>query len=261
MSWVKVDDKAWSHPKFADLSGNAVRLWLFALCWCNQQETDGLIPKGALRLLGGGTRDVAELVNAGLWHVTERGWQVHDFLAYQPSKAQRNAQREATAERVKRHRSPMGNARESTNVTALHSENQRDGNTAPVPDPVPDPLVADGRRGRGGDVPCPVDLELTPEEFQSINAGTGMTAKFVEKATPQIRARFLSGDPRSLAQWRRSLQTALITSWSDPEKRDVLFGVAPPAPPRVSARGPRNPVQPSHGVDPFALVEKETQSA
>ena len=80
MSWVKVDDQAWSHPKLADLSGNAVRLWLFALCWANSHETDGFITRGGLRLIGGRPKDVRELVEAGLWVERESGWEIHNFL-------------------------------------------------------------------------------------------------------------------------------------------------------------------------------------
>jgi hypothetical protein len=104
MSWVRIDDKAWSHPKLAGLSGNAVRLWLFALCWCNQQESDGHVPATMLRVLGASPKVAAELVAAGLWEVVEDGWQFHDYLNYQPSREQLASQRNATKERVTKYR-------------------------------------------------------------------------------------------------------------------------------------------------------------
>lgn len=154
MSWVKVDDKAWSHPKFAGLSGNAVRLWLFALCWCNQQETDGKIPRGVLRVLGGTQRDTKELVAAGLWIATDEGWEVHDFLVYQPSKAKRDAERAKIRARVERHRTGVtkggSNARGTDDVTPLHVPKKRKRNDAPDPDPDP---VNDPGGGRSKDLP------------------------------------------------------------------------------------------------------------
>ena len=134
MSWVKVDDKAWAHPKLASLSAAAVRLWLFTLCWCNQQETDGQVPRRILSVLGGSKKAAAELVASGLWERTDNGWLVHDFLKYQPSRAQRDSQREALRERVSRHRKREGNG-----VTSpLLTDRKRESNTAPVPSR-PDP--------------------------------------------------------------------------------------------------------------------------
>src|SRR5690606_38006641 len=97
MSWIRIDDKAWSHPKIAGLSGNAVRLWLFGLCWCNAHQTDGAIPTVTLRILGGSARDAKELVAAGLWVPTDSGWSVHDYLAHQSSAEQIRASQEAKA--------------------------------------------------------------------------------------------------------------------------------------------------------------------
>lgn len=264
MSWVKVDDKAWSHPKFTDLSGNAVRLWLFALCWCNQQETDGNIPRGALRVLGGSPKDARALVSAGLWKVTDAGWEVHDFLQYQPSRAQRNAQREGIRNRVAKHRngggSGGGNAPPASDVTPLHATTKPERNAAPDPDPVPDPVsVDDDARGappeprHPGRVPCPPDLELTAAERAQLAQSPGIPAEAIDRATPVLRAKFASGDPRTLEQWRRSLVSALVRDWSDPAKRDEMLGRAPPTTSR--SRSPRGPVQPNHGqVDLLAMT-------
>lgn len=122
----------------------------------------------------------------------------------------------------------------------------------------PSPLVTvDGRPARGGDVSCPPDLELSRDETTNLAIGTGMTQEFISRATPQLRARFLSDSPRALPQWKRTLITALSNSWSDRAKRDELLGVAKPSSPRSAPRN-RSQVQPSHGVDPFALVDQET---
>jgi hypothetical protein len=100
MSWVRVDDKMWSHPKFAGLSAGATRLWLFGLCWCNQQQSDGFVPSAMLRVLRGSPADAAGLVAAGLWVVGPDGWSYHDYLEYQPSRDQLTTQRNATKDRV-----------------------------------------------------------------------------------------------------------------------------------------------------------------
>lgn len=140
MSWVKVDDKAWSHPKLTALSGNAVRLWLFAMCWCNQHETDGTIPRAALRALGGAKAAVEELLRSGLWEATESGWAVHDFLKYQPSREQREKERESGRQRAEHsyrsrvvsspEESPKHARRNTESSVILHPTRTR-------PDPVP----------------------------------------------------------------------------------------------------------------------------
>lgn len=53
-------------------------------------------------------RLVKRLVEVGLWHETSDGYEVHDYLDYQPtaadSKAAKDRERERTRERVRRHR-------------------------------------------------------------------------------------------------------------------------------------------------------------
>ncbi len=110
---------------------------------------------------------------------------------------------------------------------------------------------------RPGDVPCPTDLDLSPDERGSLSLGTGMSAEFFERAIPQLRARFMTDTPRTLAKWKRSLHTALTSSWNDRARRDELLGISKPAPKRQEKY--RTPVQPSHGVDPFKLVLEETK--
>jgi hypothetical protein len=134
MTWVRIDDKAWRHPKIAALSPSALRLWLFALCWCNQYETDGAIPAHALTLLESNKARAAELVSAGLWEKTQTGWQVHDYLVYQPSRAKLDNERTATKHRVNQHRERKRNAVTCSAVT----EKKRTRNTRPDPDPDPD---------------------------------------------------------------------------------------------------------------------------
>jgi hypothetical protein len=112
MGWVKLDDAVGEHPKIASLSDTAFALWVAGLAYCNRNLTDGFIPEnvgyGQLRYCGGNTVPfVRELESAGLWDPILGGWQVHDFTEYQPTKAQILAEREATRERVRKHR---GNA-------------------------------------------------------------------------------------------------------------------------------------------------------
>ena len=48
----------------------------------------------------------AKLVSVGLWHETEDGFQVNDYLDYNPAGEKVRAERSAAKERMSRHRSP-----------------------------------------------------------------------------------------------------------------------------------------------------------
>lgn len=116
MSWVKLDDQFFHHPKVIDLSKDAKLLHLAALTHCAGQLTDGLITAGALRsiaalvdvdcnavtnmLQGVTCNAVTELLLAGLWQKEGSGYRIHNYLKYQPSAAQEKARRQAGSERV-----------------------------------------------------------------------------------------------------------------------------------------------------------------
>jgi hypothetical protein len=104
MAWVKLDDHFFRNPKVIMAGRDARDLYLAALCYCGSGLTDGLIPAGVLRVLGAEADidDVkaaaAALVRVGLWHETEGGYEVHDYLNYNPTKERVIQTREARAE-------------------------------------------------------------------------------------------------------------------------------------------------------------------
>jgi hypothetical protein len=50
MSWVRIDDHFYDHPKWATAPGDSIALWLAAMAWCNRAESfDGYIPAIKLR--------------------------------------------------------------------------------------------------------------------------------------------------------------------------------------------------------------------
>jgi hypothetical protein len=99
---LDVDDLYPEHPKLVGLgTWCEVAGWLnlAALCWCKRYLTDGVLPKATvwrLAIFRGMTIEgapispeavAAKLVEATLW--SERGdtYVIHDFLAYQESRA------------------------------------------------------------------------------------------------------------------------------------------------------------------------------
>lgn len=96
------------NPKVDNLTDVAFRIYVNAIVHCARHETDGLVARRAARLLHPDLLDlspyVQELVRAGFWEVRPDGWQVHDFLEYQSSKAQMDAYRATQRDKKRRQR-------------------------------------------------------------------------------------------------------------------------------------------------------------
>ena len=102
MPWVKLDDRFPSHRKISLLSDRAFRLYVSALCWSSENLTEGLIRDRELSVVARirGIKGAAkELEEAQLWDRGDGGWQIHDFLEYNPDRAKVKAEREANAAR------------------------------------------------------------------------------------------------------------------------------------------------------------------
>ena len=111
MAFVKVDDRLPGHPKMllaCAEAPHAFGLYVAALCYANSHKTDGSIPTGAVQILLPALRrtNVAAqaLVRAGLWHATEAGFQIHDYLEHQTSRAQMEDTRAWDVKRKELHR-------------------------------------------------------------------------------------------------------------------------------------------------------------
>ena len=101
MTWAKFDDCAPDHPKVSRLSDAAHRLWFNAVCYGARMLTNGNVPASMVPRLTTSKPAplVAELVNAGLWHPADDGYDIHDFLVYQPTRANVLAKRASDSAR------------------------------------------------------------------------------------------------------------------------------------------------------------------
>lgn len=131
MGWARMDDGYFFHPKIVEAGAWPELLDRRAIEHCAKNETDGLVTRSALRLLGRGIPKVAErvtvLLEVGRWTQNEGGgWLVHDFLKYNPSKAEKETMREAGRERVRKHRSnAVTNAQHSRGGDISSNQGQR----------------------------------------------------------------------------------------------------------------------------------------
>jgi hypothetical protein len=99
MTWFKVDDGFWGHPKQTALPPGPVALWVRAGSWSGNQLTDGLVPEHMVTMLGAKKRDAEMLVTAGLWEKVDGGYQFHDWGKWQPTRDEVEKKRVEDAER------------------------------------------------------------------------------------------------------------------------------------------------------------------
>ena len=110
MPYLLIDDGMAENPKIAGLSDKAFRLWITSLLYCARNLTNGAISEIAIRSLAPICQIakplavVRALVEAGLFEKTDTGWVIHDYLDYNPSRADLSEKRRLSRERQKKYR-------------------------------------------------------------------------------------------------------------------------------------------------------------
>lgn len=132
MAWVKLDDGFFLHPKAIAAGRDARDVYLAALCWSNQQMTDGIIPAHTLPLIAAlaGVADydaaATRLVEVQLWHNHVDGWEIHGFLERQQAREQREEWLQRDRERKKAARDAK-KAQQVPEIVQPESERNPDG--------------------------------------------------------------------------------------------------------------------------------------
>lgn len=110
MPWLRIDDRVRTHPKIVAAGPDASWFWFCGICYCREHLTDGFLPSGILASLCPGVgiaaarRLATKLVAENLWHKVQGGYQVHDFLEWNPARAVVMAKRKEERERKERER-------------------------------------------------------------------------------------------------------------------------------------------------------------
>ena len=168
MTWTKLDDGIFDHPKMVRAGEDAANLYVRGLVYCNRYLTDGRLDPEVLSVL---TRKpdaeklVEALVRVGAWEAhPDGGWSVHNFHEHNPTAEQVEARRaeisekRARAGKVGGKRS--GEARSNEAKLKQHALDGAKQNEAPSrPDPThPDQRESDAR---AHDVRCPTTEPAT----------------------------------------------------------------------------------------------------
>ena len=152
MTWFKVDDGFYDHPKFLDVPNAAIGLWTKSGAWCGKHLTDGVIPASQVKRFKGTKSQINALVSAGIWveDRSENGAKVfrfHDWNGWQPTREQKLKEREDGAERKRKSRQrkrqelqERENVTRDSHVTPSRDSHESHKGVSQRPDPTrPDP--------------------------------------------------------------------------------------------------------------------------
>ena len=105
MAWLKIDDGFAEHPKIEALSDRELRIHVAAMCMSARNLTDGKVsPRDARALLGrhrGRMKHINRLVEVGVWAQTQDGWEINDYLHYNPTADSVREERRKAAQRMR----------------------------------------------------------------------------------------------------------------------------------------------------------------
>ena len=208
MGWLKVDDKFKNHPKALKAGLEAIGLWLLAACWASEYESDGHLPEHVVQYLPGFRPELADrLVEAGLWARTADGYAIHDFLKYNPSRAEQDAKRAAACERMaKGRRSSREVQANSQSTSQKQEETFARSSSVPIPIPFPKEKEEEGPPARA--------ISTAPEAKAGDPSAAPLAWKALrEAASERLNAgkAFATATGLPMAQeadWRRSWEQA-----------------------------------------------------
>ncbi len=100
MTWANFDDNFADHPKVLALTDAAFRLHVSGILYCARYLTDGHVPTAQAPKLSPGYKpaQLRELVSSGLWERSKGGYQIHDYLDWNRSRAAVLAERRRKSE-------------------------------------------------------------------------------------------------------------------------------------------------------------------
>ena len=162
MTWVRVDDAFTQHPKVLAAGPLAIAMQVAGLCYCNRNLTNGFVPWAVARTLvtwefleppdDDGERRICEvgvtsgmagetvdaeyvirlMLQSGMWQEIPGGYLIHDYLDFQPSREQVEAEHQAKV--AAGQAGGQAAARARVKAAALAKRKQ---NSSPNPYPVP----------------------------------------------------------------------------------------------------------------------------
>lgn len=229
MGWAKLDDGWAFHPKLRQAGLEASGLDARAVSYCARYETDGHVPAHAVADLAGseakGRKLAKVLVEVGRWHRDDKegGYRVHDYLVYNPSKAELERRREAERAKKSKARTKADRGSNGTFVPAGQTGGHTEGIPGGVPrcvpqgipggvHPYPDPTRPDrdsSSLNHQGVAPPGGDDDDDDDERSTENPDTDPAGVAALVAQRRL-GRQPTGSVRNPTGWRRSVAAEVL---------------------------------------------------
>ena len=155
--WTKIDDQFYLNPKNANIDRDEQDLYMAGIVYCNGQLTDGFIPCGVLVMLciwakielDANPQAIAQAIASRLvehkyWEFADNGYMVHDFLEWNPSKAEVLALKEARSAAGRRGGQISAKIQANAQANAQAKSKQ---SSTPSPSPSPSPSLNKEKSG------------------------------------------------------------------------------------------------------------------
>jgi hypothetical protein len=147
MSWARFDDRFHGNPKVLRAWHDqpaSVGLYVMSVTYCAQHETDGLVHDWFVASLVPRKPERAKLTGVlergRLWVSVDEGWQIPDYLDFNPSRRDIESRRIRDAERKRRGRDTQSRVRADSERTPHGIHAPSSGPVPTRPDPTnPDP--------------------------------------------------------------------------------------------------------------------------
>ena len=98
MSWAKLDDGFWMHPKVVMAGNEVAGVFCRCLSYCGKYLTDGRVPAQVAMSIAGSKKTLAQVVDTGFLQALPSGdFYVQDYAHYNPLRDEVEAKREARA--------------------------------------------------------------------------------------------------------------------------------------------------------------------
>jgi hypothetical protein len=244
MVWAKIDDEILDNPKIAKAGPFGFAMHVAGITWCCRNLSDGKIPYGRVTALvtcdritfdtanplalPNGPRSMGgaegldpyliadHLVVCGLWDRTDDGYEIHDFLEYNPSRAEVESKRSREAQRQDEYRKSRTKSRRDTPSSngVSHTVNTSLPDPVPLKEIPPTPLVQivrDPEPEKPASGPLPdgtVNFERTQwvaAYERAVSSGIGGPWSFPKKAMSGLRsvveAHCVGPDRKNMAAW------------------------------------------------------------
>lgn len=236
MAWAKFDDQYPHHPKMIEGGRlEAIGLDVAGICYCNRHLTDGFVSDKALSLLFPPARNVKKLaqllVDVGRWHRDDerKGYTIHDFLEYNPSRDEVEETRQKKAEAGRRGGKRSGKVRGSKVEAGASGLLEAESNHAEL-NPRPDPTRTRSPQGDVGTPPPPTRVrQLTIgggggdiETARQLIADAGIPEDIAEEAISKARIRAVDGGVSSFPAYALKRAETLMAERAETHVDDTV---------------------------------------